>query len=331
MTKKRAIFGSIMCIIFYALVLNFINPLADLATSLALKTGIPLRDLGSKRLDFIIDILYMSFMIVLFVLLDILTRYKKNLSLLGYLFAGCMGRRREPEHFFRLIVFVCTFVLVPLLAFAYLQPTNLIFSRPRIFDGPFFARLFLEDGPMEWATFISFAIAGILFLRVASIMTGAGDRTPVWLRLLFFGLAASAWFVAFEEINWGQRVFSSGTPEMIEAQRQVQRSLHNVYGGHLNRLTESTLHLSFLAVLGVILFLVSWFSCLLDVLGKVRAFRLLPHATLVFLAAEISLFSLQDLTHELAEELAAIYIILLAWQFLQQAKGLGAGSAAAQT
>ena len=327
MTKKSAVFFSIIWIIFYALVLNYVQPLADLATSLILKTGIPVHDISDKRHDFIIDISYMSFMVVLFGLLDILTRYKRNLSLLGFLFAGYIGRRSEPEYLFRLIVFVLTFVMVPLLAFAFLQPGNLIFSRDRPFDVPFFAGLFLEDGLMEWATFISFAVAGILFLRVASIMTGSGDRTPVWQRWLFYGLAVGAWFVAFEEISWGQRLFGWGTPEVFEAYNsEGETNLHNIYDNYLSRLTESTLGVRHYFVIGAILFLVSWFSCLLEVLGKARAFSLLPHATLVFLAAEISIFAQQNLTQELVEELAAIYFVLLAWQFLRRAKGLGAGS-----
>ena len=328
--KKSAVFFSIILIIFYALVLYFVQPLADLATSLVLKTGIPLDDISSKRHDFIIDISYTSFMFVLFCLLDILTRYKRNISLFGFLFTGYIGRRSEPEYLFRLIVFVLTFVVAPLLAFAFLQPGNLIFSRDRPFDVldvPFFAGLFLEDGLMEWATFISFAVAGILFLRVALIMRGSGDRTSVRLRWLFYGLVVGVWFVAFEEISWGQRLFGWGTPEVFDVHNlQSETNLHNIYNQYLTGFTESTLGVRYYFVIGAILFLVSWFSCLLDVLGKARAFGMLPHATLVFLAAEISIFAQQNLTQELVEELAAIYIVLLAWQFLRQAKDLGAGS-----
>lgn len=88
-------------------------------------------------------------------------------------------------------------------------------------------RLAVEDGPLEWATAVFYALAGVAFLLAAR-----GLRVG---RIWTLGLAVLCLAVAGEEISWGQRVFGFATPEAIE-RVNVQRefSMHNLEGVHQN-------------------------------------------------------------------------------------------------
>jgi hypothetical protein len=80
-----------------------------------------------------------------------------------------------------------------------------------------------EDGIAEWATFVSFFTAFVLF-ALAALRTV--DR---WPRLFFLGVAAFCLFVAGEEISWGQRLFAFQPPKVfLEHNYQQEANLHNL-------------------------------------------------------------------------------------------------------
>jgi len=81
-----------------------------------------------------------------------------------------------------------------------------------------------EDLLGEWAQFWSLALATVLSFRLAT------RRTPFrW----FFGLlAASCFYVAMEEISWGQRLVGFSSPEFFKTNNlQGETNLHNFLTG----------------------------------------------------------------------------------------------------
>jgi hypothetical protein len=86
-----------------------------------------------------------------------------------------------------------------------------------------FSRLMQEDGWAEWASFLAFAIAGVLALHA-----GYEQRRDRLASLALFGLGAFAIFVAGEEISWGQRLLSFRPPEVfLEHNFQQEANVHN--------------------------------------------------------------------------------------------------------
>ena len=321
MTYKKAIVFCTIGAVFYAVVLTFIYPLVNLIISAAQKFGLNLRGLEGASDKSSIDIAYILLIFLLIFFLDILARYKKKTSLFKFLFGKSFNQRQMSEDVFRLAVFISTFIIVPLMTVAFLQRTNLFSDRS--FHTSFFDRLFVEDGPMEWLTCIVFAGAGIVFFRAQIVIRGLANQKSAWLGWFICGLALASIFVAGEEISWGQRLFGWSTPDVIESYNtQSETNLHNIFSSYLDNLTESTFHIRYYFIIGAIVFFVSWFGCLQVLVRKENTFRFLPHASFVFLAAEISIFALHYITQELVEEVAGIYMVLLAWDFLRQAKDL---------
>jgi hypothetical protein len=83
-----------------------------------------------------------------------------------------------------------------------------------------------EDGLGEWATFA--AVLGLvpMGLLIARRLWRLHERS--WA-LLFVVAAAGAFFIAGEEISWGQRVFGFVTPETLaEVNRQGETTIHNI-------------------------------------------------------------------------------------------------------
>jgi hypothetical protein len=89
---------------------------------------------------------------------------------------------------------------------------------------PSWSLLAQEDGPIEWATFVSFAAAaGYLLLVVRQRSSDRAFRVACWL------LAAFCVAVAGEELSWGQRVFGFQPPEVfLDRNFQQEMNLHNV-------------------------------------------------------------------------------------------------------
>jgi len=91
---------------------------------------------------------------------------------------------------------------------------------------PWFAQLNLEDGPIEWATVILSLLAA-----AAAFYSASGHRA----RLIRLGVGLSFFFIAGEEISWGQRIFMFQTPEPLAAINvQSEFTLHNINGVHGN-------------------------------------------------------------------------------------------------
>jgi hypothetical protein len=81
-----------------------------------------------------------------------------------------------------------------------------------------------EDGTIEWATFVAFAMAaGWLVVVVRKI------SPSWWYQGACFLLAAFCLVVAAEEISWGQRLFGFKPPEVfLERNFQQEMNIHNV-------------------------------------------------------------------------------------------------------
>lgn len=83
-----------------------------------------------------------------------------------------------------------------------------------------------EDGLIEWATALGFAVAGGFAALLASRLWR--DRRVI-LSLLYAGLAAGMAFAALEEISWGQRVFGIESPEyFVEHSTKEEINVHNL-------------------------------------------------------------------------------------------------------
>jgi hypothetical protein len=90
--------------------------------------------------------------------------------------------------------------------------------------GDTYEALTQEDGVLEWATFVSFLAGSVLFLFVA-----LQRRAERWPTLFFAGLSAFCFFVAGEEISWGQRLLAFQPPEIfLEHNYQQEANLHNL-------------------------------------------------------------------------------------------------------
>ena len=89
------------------------------------------------------------------------------------------------------------------------------------------ATLFAEDGPVELGTAIFFVIAGCLAIRIAR--SGQGT-VPTVYRLFFVLYALASFFVALEEISYGQHIFGLSTPEYFALHSTKNEiNLHNLY------------------------------------------------------------------------------------------------------
>jgi len=88
--------------------------------------------------------------------------------------------------------------------------------------------LLQEDGPVEWAQFIFFSLACVSGVGVAIQRFRAGHR---WQALLYVGFALAVFFVAGEEIAWGQRLLDWETPKALkDINLQGETTLHNIRG-----------------------------------------------------------------------------------------------------
>ncbi len=84
-----------------------------------------------------------------------------------------------------------------------------------------------EDGPIEYAQFVFFLLAGFLALITSFNLF---KKRSTLLALGYFFVSLGLFFVSFEEISWGQRILEIETPSAI-AERNVQNELtvHNLY------------------------------------------------------------------------------------------------------
>lgn len=69
-------------------------------------------------------------------------------------------------------------------------------------------------------------------------------------RLFFAGVVIAAFYVAMEEISWGQQVFSWSSPEYFEANNlQGETNLHNMFTGPFSTELKAALGYAIAAVL----------------------------------------------------------------------------------
>ncbi|MCA1337715.1 hypothetical protein [Pseudooceanicola marinus] len=119
-------------------------------------------------------------------------------------------------------------VTLPLYLFFYLSQA---FAIPFAWFNPdlFEFVLMREDGPYEYLTALFLVVAGVLLVWRASQLRGQGLRAlavlTVFYALLFF-------FVAGEEISWGQRIFGWVSGDFfVENNFQEETNLHNMMVG----------------------------------------------------------------------------------------------------
>jgi hypothetical protein len=91
---------------------------------------------------------------------------------------------------------------------------------------PIFRFITAEDSALEWLQFLCIFGASSMFAYLGLRFVREGQAVIGWLYLL---LAVGAFFVAGEEISWGQRVFGWGTPEALdEINHQGETNVHNI-------------------------------------------------------------------------------------------------------
>jgi hypothetical protein len=91
-------------------------------------------------------------------------------------------------------------------------------------------RLLLENHPVELLTFLLLLYASTLAASVARQAAKHSERVVVVA--FYVAFAALAFFVAMEEISWGQQFLGFATPAVVESINvQGELTLHN-YQGH---------------------------------------------------------------------------------------------------
>ena len=88
--------------------------------------------------------------------------------------------------------------------------------------------IYAENGPIELGTAACFALTGGAALALARKTRG---HVPAVFRGLFVLFALASWFVALEEISYGQQVFDWKSPAWFQQNNHHgQTNLHNLMG-----------------------------------------------------------------------------------------------------
>jgi hypothetical protein len=228
--------------------------------------------------------------------LDSLSRNMTGSPLIASLFFHPRSGQRDPGRALRIATFVASFGVAPALVLIHLgrNPLGLQW-------------LIAEDGPLENATVVGFAVAALLVGRAALRILLGQRQAPKWQGAVFLALSSSLLFVCMEEISWGQRVFGWETPASLgQLNSQDELNLHNIFTGYFE---------AAYLIVGFSLFGAACLSCW-ALLTRVPAGRLgeivgiLPDGSLFFLMALILLFSSHLTMNELVEEIATLVIVL---------------------
>ena len=92
------------------------------------------------------------------------------------------------------------------------------------------AYLLQENGPFEIIGFVSCLAAAVLFAMTSARYARLGRKAAAfWSGLL----AAGFFFLAMEEISWGQSFFQWSTPDLLSDNKQGETNLHNMAFVHL--------------------------------------------------------------------------------------------------
>jgi hypothetical protein len=106
-----------------------------------------------------------------------------------------------------------------------------------------------EDEWVEWASFWAFGLAGVLFLITAFRRWRMTGKLP-WFAA---GVALFCWFVALEEISWGQRLLGYRPPTyFLEENFQQELNIHNVVDTKYRKLALKGVILGYGVVLPVL-------------------------------------------------------------------------------
>lgn len=110
------------------------------------------------------------------------------------------------------LVFAITLVLAPILALLHVVEPDLL------------AELTVEDGAFEYLQAVLYLVAAVAFAIVAW-----RTKAKSWATLIAVGM----FFIAGEEISWGQRILGLSTPTSLEESNvQGELNLHNIEGVH---------------------------------------------------------------------------------------------------
>jgi hypothetical protein len=83
-----------------------------------------------------------------------------------------------------------------------------------------------EDGIVEWLQVLALVVLFTMYLRLIVLLWRTGHR---FYAALFVVAAAGVFFIAGEEISWGQRLFGLTTPEELEEiNNQGETNIHNI-------------------------------------------------------------------------------------------------------
>jgi len=94
----------------------------------------------------------------------------------------------------------------------------------------FFVWITAEDSLLEWLQFLLLLAASLIFAWSGFLLLRSHRGK---IGFLFLLVALGAFFVAGEEIAWGQRIFGWSTPESLEAvNSQQETTLHNISSAH---------------------------------------------------------------------------------------------------
>jgi len=109
----------------------------------------------------------------------------------------------------------------------YLLPLLLIFLYLIYTISPnFFYQITREDNLLECLQFIFYFTSAIFSFKLYKLFKQKNNKLNTWIFLL---LSIGLFFVAFEEISWGQRIFGIDTPDSIkEINFQNELSIHNL-------------------------------------------------------------------------------------------------------
>jgi hypothetical protein len=96
-----------------------------------------------------------------------------------------------------------------------------------------FLSLVEEDSILEYLQFIFYFLTAVIAFKIfLQLKIGRRKLSAV----IFFLFSLALFFVAFEEISWGQRILGFKTPENIkEINVQRELNLHNLFSYDLNR------------------------------------------------------------------------------------------------
>jgi hypothetical protein len=92
----------------------------------------------------------------------------------------------------------------------------------------FYYWLVSEDSLVEWLQFLCLLAASIVLPLLTLRLLRTGQRRTA---ALYAVVVLGVWFLAGEEISWGQRIFGWATPESLEdVNRQGETTVHNIRG-----------------------------------------------------------------------------------------------------